>query len=272
MISLSNDKSKKYLRCFDVIRRVCSLYSYTEILSNLENTEIIDDIKRYYYFTAKDNLDYFAVIKVSPNNDYLLTDIISLVNAILKAFKLKDTVFELNFTSSICSILDEMQIPNRYILANENNIKLSYDNYNFGYGVIDDKSIKIIIDIKEILQALDDANRSIVKENNAYVYFIPASKNLIYQCLKQANILRIGGLSTDIDFSFTSIEDSIIKAKRLNSRFVCLLTDDYNNQFNINIMDMISGSEEVISIYELYPYIINKNKSLGGCLSCKEKE
>ena len=43
-------------------------------------------------------------------------------------------------------------------------------------------------------------------------------------------------------------------------------------EFKINIKDNSNDLQETISIYDVYPYILNKINTLTSCQGCKEKK
>ena len=108
----------------------------------------------------------------------------------------------------------------------------------------------------------------------AMLYFISLGDRARLESIKLANICRIGGLSCELDYKDRGIKGQFKEADKNNARFTCILGDNELDSFTINIKDNQTDEQETISLYDVYPYIINKlnTQALGACATCKEKK
>ena len=76
-----------------------------------------------------------------------------------------------------------------------------------------------------------------------------------------------------MDYLGRGLKAQFKAADKNNARFTCILGDNELDDFKINIKDNLTDIQETISIYDVYPYIINKlNQGTSPCASCKEKK
>lgn len=128
--------------------------------------------------------------------------------------------------------------------------------------------------LERLLLAASYSNKPLSRPDALHVYFIALGKKAEHECIKQANILRLGGLSCDMDYLGRGIKAQFKDADKNNARFTCILGDNELENFQINIKDNETDEQETISLYDVYPYVINKlnAKTLGACASCKERK
>lgn len=128
--------------------------------------------------------------------------------------------------------------------------------------------------LERLLLATNLSKTDFVKPDAIHVYFIALGEKAQMECIRQANVCRIGGLSCELDFQGRGIKAQFKEADKNNARFTCILGENELNDFKINIKDNITDEQETISLYEVYPYVINKlnQQSLGACASCKDRK
>ena len=128
--------------------------------------------------------------------------------------------------------------------------------------------------LERLLLAASLSGKALARPDAIHVYFIALGEKAQAECIKLANICRIGGLACDMDFLSRGIKAQFKAADKNNARFTCILGDNELAEFKINIKDNETDEQETISMYEVYPYVINKlNKStLGACASCKDRK
>lgn len=128
--------------------------------------------------------------------------------------------------------------------------------------------------LERLLLAASLSGKALTKPDAIHVYFIALGQKAQFECMKLANVCRIGGLSCEMDYLSRGIKAQFKDADKNNARFTCILGDNELNEFKINIKDNETDEQETISLYDVYPYIINKlNKTaLGACASCKDRK
>ena len=127
--------------------------------------------------------------------------------------------------------------------------------------------------LERLLLAASYSGKQLVKEDQIHIYFISLGERAQNESLKIANICRLGGLSCEMDFLNRGIKGQFKEADKNNARFTCILGDNELDEFKINIKDNQTDEQETISIYDVYPYVVNKlnKQALGACANCKEK-
>ena len=110
------------------------------------------------------------------------------------------------------------------------------------------------------------------KKEAIHIYFIALGEKAHEECLAIANVCRIGGLSCDLDYLNKSIKGQFKDADKHNALFTCILGDNELEQFKINIKDNTTDEQQTISLYEVYPYVINKIQSHSACSTCKDRK
>ncbi len=148
-----------------------------------------------------------------------------------------------------------------------------YDNLIKDLDGPDIQGVGMAFGLERLLLAANYAGKKLAKEDQIHIYFISLGKRAAQESIKQANICRIGGLSCEMDFKERGIKAQFKEADKYNARFTCILGDDELNNFKINIKDNLTDEQETISLYDVYPYVINKlNQVNNPCGSCKLKE
>jgi len=127
--------------------------------------------------------------------------------------------------------------------------------------------------LERLLLAASYSGKQLAKEDQIHIYFISLGERAQNESLKIANICRLGGLSCEMDFLNRGIKGQFKEADKNNARFTCILGDNELDEFKINIKDNQTDEQETISIYDVYPYVVNKlnKQALGACANCKEK-
>ncbi|MGM9969505.1 MAG: histidine--tRNA ligase [Anaeroplasma sp.] len=126
--------------------------------------------------------------------------------------------------------------------------------------------------LERLLLATNLAGKKLVGPEMIHIYFIALGKRAQEEALKIMNICRIGGLSCEMDYLGSGIKSQFKKADNNNARFTCILGDNELNEYKINIKDNANDLQETISIYDVYPYVLNKINKPSACSNCKEKE
>lgn len=86
------------------------------------------------------------------------------------------------------------------------------------------------------------------------------------------NICRLGGLYCDMDYLSRGLKAQFKTADQNHAMFTCILGDNELEEFKINIKNNETEEQETISIYDVYPYVLNKINAKSACAGCKEKE
>lgn len=126
--------------------------------------------------------------------------------------------------------------------------------------------------MERLLLAMSFANRTLGKPDYLHVYFIALGQAAQKACLTQMNICRLGGLYCDMDYLGRGIKAQFKAADQNNAMFTCILGDNELQEFKINIKNNETEEQETISLYEVYPYVLNKINAKSACAGCKEKE
>lgn len=128
--------------------------------------------------------------------------------------------------------------------------------------------------LERLLLAAELGGKKLAKPDMIHIYFIALGQRAQKEALKLMNICRIGGLACEMDFLGSGLKSQFKKADKNNARFTCILGDNELNEFKINIKDNSNDLQETISLYDVYPYVLNKinQQVLGNCASCKENK
>ncbi len=126
--------------------------------------------------------------------------------------------------------------------------------------------------LERLLLATSLAGKKLCPPSMIHAYFIALGSEAQKEALRLMNICRIGGLSCEMDFLGGGLKSQFKKADKNNARFTCILGDNELKEFKINIKDNSNDLQETISIYDVYPYILNKINTLTSCQGCKEKK
>lgn len=128
--------------------------------------------------------------------------------------------------------------------------------------------------LERLLLACELIGKKLAQPEYVHIYFIALGEKAHEASLTQMNICRLGGLFCDMDFQGKGIKAQFKAADQCNAKFTCILGENELNEFKINIKDNETDEQETISLYDVYPYVLNKlnAKSASACASCKEKE
>lgn len=126
--------------------------------------------------------------------------------------------------------------------------------------------------LERLLLACEYGGKSLATNDFLHAYFITLGDKAREAALTQMNVCRIGGLFCDMDYLNRGIKAQFKAADANNAMFTCILGEDELKEFKINIKDNETDVQETISLYEVYPYILNKLNSKSACSNCKEKE
>ena len=136
----------------------------------------------------------------------------------------------------------------------------------------DTPGVGMAFGLERLLLAVDLAGKKLASPDFLHVYFIALGEKAKEASLAQMNVCRLGGLYCDMDYLNRGLKGQFKAADSNNSMFTCILGDNELSEFKINIKNNETDEQETISLYEVYPYIINKINAKSACSSCKEKE
>ena len=126
--------------------------------------------------------------------------------------------------------------------------------------------------LERLLLAASFAGKKLGTPDFVHVFFIALGEEAKKACLKEMQVCRIGGLYADMDYLSRSLKAQFKAADQNRAMFTCILGDNELAHQQINIKDNTTEEQETISLYEIYPYILNKINSRSACAGCKEKE
>ena len=147
-----------------------------------------------------------------------------------------------------------------------------YDNLVKDLGGPQTPSVGMAFGLERLLLACELSGKSLARPDYLHVFFIALGEEARKASLAQMNICRLGGLYADMDYLDHSLKAQFKIADNNNAMFTCILGDDELKEFKINIKNNETDEQETISLYDVYPYVINKINSKSACSSCKEKE
>ena len=148
-----------------------------------------------------------------------------------------------------------------------------YDKLISDLGGPQTPGVGMAFGLERLLLVTNLSGKKLVNEDSIHAYFIALGENASKEAMKIMNVCRIGGLSCEMDYLNGSLKSQFKKADKNNAMFTLILGDNELNEFKINIKDNRTDEQETISLYDVYPYIVNKlNKAaLGACASCDKK-
>lgn len=126
--------------------------------------------------------------------------------------------------------------------------------------------------LDRLLLACELSGKNLYSEDFLHIYFIALGERAKEAVLTQMNVCRMGGLYCDMDYMNRSLKAQFKAADDAGARFTCILGDNELDQFKINIKNNETDVQETISLYEVYPYVLNHLNSKSACANCKEKE
>ena len=147
-----------------------------------------------------------------------------------------------------------------------------YDDLISDLGGPKTDGVGMAFGLERLLLASDYSHKVLARENAIHAYFIALGDNARSEAIKLMNICRMGGLSCDMDYLAGGLKSQFKKADKNNSRFTLIMGDEELNEFKINIKDNLTDEQERISLYDCYPYMINKLNKQSACSSCHLKE
>ncbi len=146
-----------------------------------------------------------------------------------------------------------------------------YDDLISDLGGPKTDGVGMAFGLERLLLASDYSNKVLARENSIHAYFIALGDNARSEAIKLMNVCRIGGLSCDMDYMASGIKSQFKKADKNNARFTLILGDEELNEYKINVKDNLTDEQERISLYDCYPYMVNKLNKQSACSSCHLK-
>ncbi|MBR6071322.1 MAG: histidine--tRNA ligase [Acholeplasmatales bacterium] len=146
-----------------------------------------------------------------------------------------------------------------------------YDDLISDLGGPKTDGVGMAFGLERLLLASEYSGKALAKENAIHAYFIALGDNARCEAMKIMNVCRIGGLSCDMDYMGSGLKSQFKKADKNNARFTLILGDEELNEFKINVKDNLTDEQERISLYDCYPYMINKLNKASACASCHLK-
>ncbi len=147
-----------------------------------------------------------------------------------------------------------------------------YDNLISDLGGPKTSAVGMAFGLERLLLATDLSGKKLVKDSFIHAYFISLGEEASKMSLKLMNVLRIGGLSCEMDYTSGSLKSQFKKADNNNALFTLILGENELKEFKINIKNNQTDEQETIGIYDVYPYIINKLNQNSACQMCNKKE
>lgn len=187
-------------------------------------------------------------------------------NSFTFQYEKSDIIYEVNLNTSYGS---EQLIMLLNAISKGLNLRLVTSNDKILYGNVilgDVNQCSFSLSLNKIIKIIASQNRDLSNKPFTHLYLIANDENSANKALRAINICRLGGLISLFDYS-SSMEDSVLKAEKLNSLFIASVSDD-----TALILNTQTGNEEEININEIYPYIISYVKGKSKCSSCKDKE
>ena len=146
-----------------------------------------------------------------------------------------------------------------------------YDDLISDLGGPKTDGVGMAFGLERLLLASDYSKKNLATENSIHAYFIALGEEARFEANKLMNVCRIGGLSCDMDYLGSGIKSQFKKADKNNARFTLILGDEELKEFKINVKDNLTDEQERISIYDCYPYMVNKLNKQSACSSCHLK-
>ncbi len=159
-------------------------------------------------------------------------------------------------------------------LGNQNVIGAGgrYDSLVKDLGGPDVSGIGMAFGLERLLFTADLIGKKLGIRPVNHVYLIALGDKARAEAFKLMNMLRVGGLSCEMDLTCGSLKSQFKKADNLNSLFTCILGDNELAEFKINIKDNTTDNQETIGLYDVYAYVLNKLNANSKCKSCKENK
>ena len=138
-----------------------------------------------------------------------------------------------------------------------------YDNLISDLGGPKTPGVGMAFGVERLLLATDLNGKKLAKPDEIHAYIIALGKKAQMEAIRLNNVLRIGGLSTDMDYLGGSLKSQFKKADKNNAKFTLILGDDELEKGEINIKNNETDEQETIKIVDVYAYIITKINALG---------
>lgn len=138
-----------------------------------------------------------------------------------------------------------------------------YDNLISDLGGPKTPGVGMAFGVERLLLATDLNGKKLAKPDEIHAYIIALGKNAQMEAIRLNNVLRIGGLSTDMDYLSGSLKAQFKKADKNNAKFTLILGDNELEKGEINIKNNETDEQETIKIVDVYAYIITKINALG---------
>ncbi len=138
-----------------------------------------------------------------------------------------------------------------------------YDNLISDLGGPKTPGVGMAFGVERLLLATDLNGKKLAKPDEIHAYIIALGKKAQMEAIRLNNVLRIGGLSTDMDYLSGSLKAQFKKADKNNAKFTLILGDNELEKGEINIKNNETDEQETIKIVDVYAYIITKINALG---------
>ncbi|MDE6241949.1 MAG: histidine--tRNA ligase [Anaeroplasmataceae bacterium] len=126
--------------------------------------------------------------------------------------------------------------------------------------------------MERLLLACEYAGKKLATPDFVHVYFIALGDAAKQAALREMQVCRLGGLYCDMDHLGRGLKAQFKAADTNRAMFTCILGDNELAENKINIKDNTTDVQETISLFEIYPYVLNKINNNSACAKCKEKE
>ncbi|MDE7264299.1 MAG: histidine--tRNA ligase [Anaeroplasmataceae bacterium] len=211
-------------------------------------------------------------------SDYLTEASKQHFSAVLKA--LKDMNIDYEIDSSLVRGLDyyshtvfelEVDVP-EFGAQNVIGGGGRYDSLVSDLGGPKTPGVGMAFGMERLLLACECMGKKLATPDFVHIYFIALGQPAQEACMKEMQVCRLGGLYCDMDHLGRSLKAQFKAADLQRAMFTCILGDNELAEQKINIKDNTTDVQETISLFEVYPYVLNKINSRSACAGCKEKE
>ncbi len=138
-----------------------------------------------------------------------------------------------------------------------------YDNLISDLGGPKTPGVGMAFGVERLLLATDLNGKKLAKPDEIHAYIIALGDKAAKEALRLNNVLRIGGLSTDMDYLNGSLKSQFKKADKNNAKFTLILGDNELENGVVNIKNNETDEQETIKLIDVYTYIITKINALG---------
>lgn len=244
-------EQKKLNKIISTIDKIASLYQFIKVFDINEL-----DYKCYQIDSNK------IIISSTYKYDYESIEGVSFVQAIFRAFGLSLNL--LSNSNNLYYNKIKMFIDNlNYIDDKNQDILLNILGINLGKINYLENKITIEIELIKFVKLIDEKGKNLNINEKLHLVLITNDKYKT-ECYKALNVCRIGGLQAIM------VYDDFIDFNSFETRFVVEINDELMKSNLVNIIDTYQDINEEISIFDIYPYIINKINKQSKCSTCKE--